>query len=133
MLKLFIDTNILIDYSKGFSDDLSALIRLKKNNKALLYINPIVIGEYWSDRKLQSSSVLKRKALNFINFFENINITREIGFLAGELIATKQVEFLGDAYIASTCLVNSLQLFTRNQKDFRKVKTLKLYSCTSFN
>ncbi|OGM27054.1 hypothetical protein A3D00_05230 [Candidatus Woesebacteria bacterium RIFCSPHIGHO2_02_FULL_38_9] len=124
MDKIFVDTNILIDFSKGKSDLLKLLFREQKSGGVALYINPVVIAEYFTDERLASKEELE-KAKNFINFFSLVYLSKKEGILTGELMRKKEVEFIGDALIASTCLINDFKLVTRNKKHFSKVPGLK--------
>lgn len=125
MKHIFIDTNILIDYSKGYIDNLKDLFQLQSQNKATLYINPLVIMEFTADQKL-SNKELENKAEKFLLFFNILPVTAKTGFIAGQLHRTSQVEFVGDALIAATCLEHNLELSTRNEKHFKNVVGLNL-------
>lgn len=126
MKKVFVDTNIIIDFSKGFDKGLKGLILLQKNNALQIFVNSIVIAEFFNDKNLKSKEDLDR-ADRLFQFFEVVELTRKSGLLAGELLRTDQVNFIADALIAATCLQHSLLLATNNKKDFRKVKRLQFY------
>ena len=49
MAKIFLDTNVLIDYSK---DRETVLDELLSEKKVELYINPVVVAEYLADKNL---------------------------------------------------------------------------------
>ncbi len=125
MKHIFIDTNILIDFSKGYADNLKDLFQLQSQNKATLYINPLVIMEFTADQKL-SNKELENKAEKFLLFFNILPISAKTGFIAGQLHRTRQVDFVGDALIAATCIEHNLKLTTRNEKHFKNVEGLKL-------
>ena len=120
--KLLVDTNVLIDYSKGHSQLLEKYLIIKEWQPA---VNPVIVAEYINDKWLISPE-RKRKAEAFIDLFTHVDLTKKIGFKTGELLRTGQAEYLGDALIAATCLTEKMVLLTRNQKHFRKVKGLKL-------
>lgn len=126
MKKVFIDTNILIDYSKKYTDILRGLLERKKNNKLKLIINPIVIVEYLNDFNLVNEEKLTL-AEKFLQMFDVFDINTEIAVITAELLRTKKVIYIGDAIIAATCIHHNLLLATNNKKDFRKVKELKFY------
>lgn len=124
---IFIDTNILIDYSHLKESTLSNTF--KKDETIDLFINSVVIAEFLNDRNLTDQKKLE-KAQDFISFFTVLEITGKIGFTAGELLREKKTNFLGDAFIAATCLIYELPLLTRNKKHFQKIPQLKLFDET---
>ena len=129
MKKVFVDTNILIDYSKGFDKTLEKLLLLQNENKLQIFINPVVVAEFFNDKNLNTPKKLE-KAQRFFSFFNIKEITKETGFIAGELLRTKQVDFFADALIASTCIENGFEFLTKNKKDFKKVNQLRFFTGT---
>lgn len=126
MTPIFVDTNILIDYSKGHSRFLETLFARQEAGDVELFINPIVISEFMADRTLHDEK--KRKlAQEFLLSFSLKDIVKSTGLMAGEFLCEGYVEFMGDAIIAATCIVHRLQLATRNTKHFKKVRSLQLY------
>jgi len=125
MKKIFVDTNILIDFSKGYKTILNTLFASSHQDQEL-YINPVVLAEYFSDKNFRSPKLLA-EGKEFIKFFENLDVTRDVGVLAGDFISKGYASFLGDALIAATCVLNNCLLCTRNRKDFSKIPQLQLY------
>lgn len=126
MRSVFIDTDVLIDYSKGRSRLLEKLLDLQNEGKAELLVNPVVVAEYFTDRALDD----KRKtelAEEFIGQFSVKEITKKMGLVAGELLRRKQALFLGDALVSASCLVDKLALVTRNRRHFAGVPGLEFY------
>lgn len=126
MIKIFVDTDILIDYSKGCGRLLEKLLREQKEGKIELCLNPVVIAEFFTDRNLKNKDKFAQ-ACDFFNFFSVIEVNKKIGLLAGELLRENKTSFLGDALIAATCLSANLKLATGNQKHFAKIKNLEFY------
>jgi predicted nucleic acid-binding protein len=126
MKKVFIDTDIIINYTKGFGDNLKGLFDLQVKKEIELYTNPIVIAEFFTDNALLIDKNL-RLALKLFESFRALDITKSIGLLGGELMRTKTVLFIADALIAATCLHYNLVLATNNKKDFLKIKELSFY------
>ena len=126
MQRVIIDTNILIDHSKGKSNKLKELFELKKLRKAELYLTPVVIAEFLADDKLISAKN-KQKAISFINLFDIVNITKKIGLKAGDLLRNGNVNHIADALIASSCIEGRLGLVTRNEKHFNRVKGISFF------
>lgn len=127
MDKILVDTDILIDYSKGYRGLLQKLFELQKKKKVELFINPVITAEYFTDQNLSIKSKFN-KAIKFLEFFRMVNINKEIGILAGRLSREKVVSYLGDSLIAATCLQGELKLATRNKKHFNNVKNLNFYN-----
>lgn len=127
MNKILVDTNILIDYSKGFGKDFESLIIQHKAGKVILHVNPVATAEFLANRNLRNNKEIK-DAQDFLGMFQFVSINNLTGQLAGELSREQNVISLADAFIAATCLQLGLQLYTNNKKDFKKVKKLKLFT-----
>lgn len=132
MHKIFVDTDIIIDYSHGKNKILKSLLETQQQGKIELFVNAIVITEFFTDRYLSNKSKLE-KAYELFNFFTVIDINAKTGFLAGELLREKKTDYLGDALIAATCVINSLLFATRNQKHFKRISNLKFYEMKPIN
>ncbi len=126
MNNIFIDTNVLIDYSKGFDKKLKPLLEKQKENLVHLYINIIIIIEYMNDYNLTNKEKVL-KAEKFLQNFTLIDVNKTVAYITANLLRTKQISYIGDALISATCLDNKLKLMTNNQKDFKKVKSLKFW------
>lgn len=126
MIKVLVDTDLLIDYSKGHSRFLEKLLQKQLKGELELYVNPIVVAEFFTDRGLKDKKKLV-KAHEFFHLFGVIDINKKIGLLAGEFLRENRTSFLGDALIAATCICEGLQLATGNKKHFTKVSRLEFY------
>ncbi len=124
MTGILVDTNILINYSKAREVLLQEY--LDNKNTIPLYINPIIVTEFTNDKNLLKNSSKKQQALKFLELFHHLDINKKIALKTGEIIRTGKVDYLADAFIAATCLVHGLKLFTHNQKHFKKISNLKL-------
>ena len=127
MVKIFFDTDILIDYTFGKSKLLYTLLNEQKKREVELFINPIVTAEFLNDRNLLDTFKLK-KAVKFLSLFQIIEIDVKLGIVAGQLLRENKIIFLSNALIAATCVNNTLLLATRNRKHFDKVPHLQFYS-----
>ena len=125
MENILVDTDILIDYTKGKSIFLKQLLEKQKSGKTRLYINPVVLSEFFTDKSL-NNKLNYRDALEFISNFSIINLNKKTGILSGEMQRNYSIIFIGDALIAASCIENNLVLATRNKKHFLKVKGLKM-------
>jgi predicted nucleic acid-binding protein len=123
MLYLLVDTNILIDYSNGYGDELKNLFELQKKGLAHLLVNPIVVMEYLIG--IYEKDI--ENALGFLSQFDSIPITIPMGILASKLVQKRIGSFWKDALIATCCIEEDLSLATKNVKHFNDIKGLKLY------
>ncbi len=126
MTPIFVDTDILIDYSKGHGRALESLLAKQEQGDVELYINPVVMAEFFTDRSLRDERI-KTKAQEFLQLFSLKEITKQIGLMAGDLLRDEKANHLGDAMIAATCIVYHLLLVTRNTKHFRNISSLQFY------
>lgn len=124
MTKVMVDTNILIDYTNGYQNDLSKLLAQADKGEIRLLINPVIVAEYLADKKLKIASA-KKIAAEFLNLFSCTTITKKIGELTGEIIRTCSDLAWRDAMIAACCLTENCLLATRNRKHFNKIRGLK--------
>jgi predicted nucleic acid-binding protein len=122
---VFIDTNIIIDYTKGHDQSLGHLLKLQQNQKLNLCINPVIIAEFFTDQNLNNPAKLKQ-AKEFFRFFQCLNIDSSIGQITAEILRNYQ-STLGDSLIAATCLAHHLPLVTQNIKHFQTIKGLSFY------
>jgi len=121
VIKVSIDTDVLIDYSKGKDTILDKLLSEKKTD---LYINPVVMAEFLADQNLVNKKKLD-ETLDFLSRFKMINIGKNIGIKTGEIMRKIPSLKWKDAMIAACCLVENCLLATRNRKYFNKIKGLK--------
>ena len=126
MNKILADTDILIDYSKGFKTDLGRILGAYEREEAEVYISSVNVVEFLNDKSLKDKDKYNQ-ALEFLRIFLTVDIGRQVGEVAGKLLREAQVDYLGDALIAACCLDQELQLMSRNKKHFAKVKGLIMY------
>ena len=118
------DTNILIDYFKGDGDTASQLERLGRQRIAISIITASELV-YGAINKRELQQLTRRLAAIKI-----LPINREVSFRHLELMKAYSLSHnltLPDALIAATALHHSMQLFTRNVKDFQYITDLHLY------
>jgi predicted nucleic acid-binding protein len=124
MLDVLVDTDVLIDYTKGFSDELSRLFEMQNHGRARLWVSPVILAEFTNDQKLANVEKMTQMR-DFLENFEAVKEDKDIGLRAGELMRSEQLDYLGDAMVAAVCLEKKKQLLTRNKKHFVKVKGLE--------
>ena len=116
---IFLDTCILIDYSKGN-------ITIKENDKKNYCFSSIVQLEF-------TTGALDKRELKKINKilseFKLIDTDQDILDLSVELVNKYTLSHnmtIYDAIIVATCLIYDLPLWTHNKKDFRYLTELRL-------
>jgi predicted nucleic acid-binding protein len=110
MVKVLIDTNILIDYLNQIK---SAKKELEKySNKAISVIT-------WMEVMVGASSEVEDLTKKFLNQFKLININQEISVRAVELRKKYRIK-LPDAIVWASAEIEGRILVTRNFKDFSK-------------
>jgi predicted nucleic acid-binding protein len=121
MDRFLVDTDVLIDISKGNADAADFLDNLAGD----LFISRVATMELiigaWNKKEQAAVE-------NFIARFEVHEITESIGQQAYGLVkqlAKSHGMTLADALIAATALEDNLILVSRNEKHFRAVKGLK--------
>ena len=117
-----IDSNVVIDYLGGHLPPTSMKLMNKiiDATPQLSIISKIEILSYNFPTK-QSLDITK----DFINSSLIYNLNDDIVEVTIDLRKNYRIK-LPDAIIAATALVNSFELITRNTKDFKKIKSLKI-------
>ena len=116
------DTNIIVDY---FREDLTIRKELDHISFDRLAISAVTEAELYQGMYKKETRATKE----LINKFSIIHIDKYISqrftqllfeYYGGRLL-------IGDAAIAATALDMDLQLYTRNTKDFKFIKGIRLY------
>ena len=81
----------------------------------------LIAGKYNDDDEKRD------KLLNFLHNWDKIDINNSIALLAGDIVR-KYNTSVPDALIAATCIINDSDLITKNIKDFKLIKELRVIS-----
>lgn len=114
MAKVLLDTDVLIDHLTSKDRALPSELTdaaYSSITRAELY------GAPEGDEEIVDRLLIQ---------FEEIEVDRIIAEEAGRIRRADKVK-LPDALIAATAIVSKRRLFTRNVRDFRKIKRLSLY------
>lgn len=125
MKSILVDTDILIDYSKGYDRFLGDFLSQQTKGIIELFICTVTIAEFMTNNSL-SDSVRREKAMAFLDLFTVKHIGKAIGYLAGTYLREQMTDYLGDALIAAVAVDGNMELATRNVRDFRKIPGLVL-------
>jgi predicted nucleic acid-binding protein len=123
MEKVVVDSNVLIRYLAKEKQAVEILETLIKKRVRIL-VPAIVIAEILSYSKLTETDRLIIKS--FILNFEIVPIDFGIAEIAGILRSKYQIK-LPDALISATAIYFDGALLTFNQRDFKKIRELKIF------
>lgn len=126
MKKILVDTDVLIDYSKGYDRLLGELFVKQQKGLVELYISPVNIAEYTTDKQLNDPK-RREQAAAFLDFFTIQEISRAVGFLAGSYLREGKTNYLGDALIAACAVEFDMTIVTRNKRHFRNIPGLSFF------
>ncbi len=128
MVKVIVDTSILIDHLKNRSTHFLTLIEKKLSGEIELFIPYIAIIELYAgeDAKQKKAREAITKTLEGTSF---IDLTLVSAQKAGELIRIyKQIPDPLDLIIAAIAIEQDAQVATHNRKHFEQIRGLKIYS-----
>jgi len=121
---ILIDTNIFIDYLRSHKPALEFFKSITKDKKVIFSAiteTELIAGKYNDDDEKRD------KLLNFLHNWDKIDINNSIALLAGDIVR-KYNTSVPDALIAATCIINDSDLITKNIKDFKLIKELRVIS-----
>lgn len=116
-----VDSNIVIGYLAEDSE-ISSFLNHCRETGMYLYISTVVASEVLA---FEMTDEERRIVKNFLKNFIIVPFTEELVDLVANLRMTSKIK-LPDAIIAATALHTATPLLTRNTKDFKKVKGLKI-------
>ncbi|KAF0246766.1 MAG: Nucleic acid-binding protein [bacterium] len=126
MQKVVLDTDIVIDFTRGASDLIDLLLNQVSEHKLKLFIPSSVVSELIAGQETKSVEELA-KLERLISRFEFVAADYRIAKMTGILLRDYKALKLADATIAATALSLNAKLATRNKKDFEGVKELKFF------
>ena len=126
---VILDTNIIIDHLRLTKAKESYLIKISRQiPKEKLAISMITVQELYEGQSTKKDKI-EQYMLAVISPLKILPYTYETAKLAGQIARDlKQSIELADAAIAATAILNSTSLFTLNQKHFKNIKELQLYT-----
>ncbi len=122
-MTFLIDTNILIDHLRGESRATKFLLDVE-TGRTKGCVSVLTEYELLSDPCLQPSE--KREIERLLNLMPRLAITSRVARLAAEFRSGYDTD-IADALNAATSKARNATLVTRNIKDFKRIKDLKLY------
>ena len=124
-MKYLIDTNIIIDYLRGYVPTVEVVDQLLTKPGGEVYLSAISNLELRLGKSIMEEAV-QEKINAFIARCYIIDITLDVAGMAGDLKREGKAD-IPDALIAGSCIINDLRLVTRNIKHFKDIPNLKIY------
>jgi len=121
-MRIVVDTNIIIDILRNVEASLALVKKLMEENE--LFISGITEAEIFSGKDSESENK-RQKILRVLSFFQKVNPNNEILQKAGEFRRKYNISLL-DCIIAATAHYINAVILTKNEKDFSKIKEVKL-------
>ena len=121
MKKVF-DTSILIDHLKGIKKA-CMLIKKVEDGEIEGIISVVSEAELLSAKRCENEEE-RKKIEELLGIFRKIEFTNEIAKLAASFKRRYGVSLL-DCIIAATAFKEGCEIFTKNLKDFKRIKGVK--------
>jgi len=124
MALTIIDSDILIEASRGKSEAIDCLVRLEKTSRLAISVVTqleLIIG--------CRDKIELRDLEKFLKRYEVLRITDQVSDKAIEIVKRYYLShglLIPDGLIAATALIYNEPLISRNRRDFRFVKDLNL-------
>jgi len=118
----FVDTNVFVDHLRGHPPAVAFFRGLRGADDVAfssLCEAELVAGRANDDPKVRS--VL----LRFLHQWTKVDVSSQISLRAGDIVRDHGLA-VPDAIIAATALRHKAELITRNAKDFRRIKGLRV-------
>ena len=116
-----VDTDILIDVSKGNQGAIEFLDGLSDSKISVISAMELIVG---ARNKKEVAAIDE-----FLSIYESVNVNEDISAKALELIKQHSLSnglSIPDAIIASTAVSKGLTLATKNTKHFKVIKGVKI-------
>ncbi len=120
---VIIDSSIFVDHFRNYAPSVE-FFRFLSSFKTRPLFSAITETELIAGNSCNDSNV-RTIILAMLNSFTKVEVDNQIALKAGDLSRIYNVD-LPDSIIAATAIVNKAELLTRNIKDFKKIKGLKV-------
>lgn len=124
-MKTFLDTSILVDYLRGFKPSKSIVDKVR-GGQIDAYISALTEAELLSGSECQTEDRL-REVLALVSQFKKLDVDNDICRTAGEFKRNYNLS-LADCIIAATASAQEAKLWTRDLKDFKRIKEIDVES-----
>ena len=121
-MSVLVDTSVFVDYLRGF-ERARGIIQKIKAGEVEYYVSALTEAELLSERSCEDKEI--REGVHaLIALCKKENIHNEIAQKAGELRRKYSVS-LGDCIIAATAYLLKCKVWTKNIKEFEKIREIK--------
>ncbi len=125
MIKILVDTDIIIDFLRTGQGIFPSLFDFQQKRTVELYISTITILELFSG----SSSKKDQDPSRLISTMKVVEFNTDVAKFAGELKRDNAIVIaFADLIIGSSALYINAKILTKNKKHFRLIPGLKFYS-----
>lgn len=122
-MRIVFDTTILVDVSRNYKPAVELIEKVAKK-EIEGFISGITEGEILSGKECKREDILK-KTLDTLYLFTKIEIDDKILQKAAEFRRNYDIALL-DTIIAATAFYQKCKLWTKNKKDFEKIKEIEI-------
>lgn len=126
MSNILLDTSVIVDFLRSKEKNKTLFYNLKKK-KHVFQISVITHTELYAGKSVWEKKGARAELDAIFKTLTIIPLTLPISINAGRLRAFNSLPTI-DAIIAATALEDNIPLSTLNVRDFRKVKSLKLFT-----
>ncbi len=123
MIKILLDTSIIIDFLRRKDKENTLLYSIVKRGYQP-FVSIITHTELYAGKSVWENKRAQEELEALFSGIQLMPLESEISQKAGELKVKYNMNLL-DAIIAATALVNKLEVFTLDTKDFEKIKEIK--------
>jgi len=121
-MSVLVDTSVFVDYLRGF-ERARGVIQKIKAGEVECYVSALTEAELLSGRSCEDKEI--REGVHaLIALCRKENVHNEIAQKAGELKRKYSVS-LADCIIAATAYLLTCKVWTKNIKEFEKIRELK--------
>lgn len=126
MKSIVIDTDILIDYAKGYASWIDEYL---EGSSSQLILPTIVIAEYFASKTMEKERETRIAEKTF-SLFGKQDLTQDIAKIIGKILRNNlapATASIPDIVIAATTLFLDAELATRNTRDFATIPDLRFF------
>lgn len=120
-MKVLLDTTVLVDHLRNFGPATTFLKETRTLSQ--MAVSVITVAEVLSGKDCADPSV-RSQVEGFIEALERIDVDMEVAAKAADF-RRRYGTPLADALIAATAQIEGMSLYTKNAKDFGKIREIK--------
>lgn len=125
MEEILIDTDVIIDYLRGYNLRIKSLFSNIEQRALKGYVSSVSIVELYAGK--MGNGKHEQTIFTLLSYLEILPLTASIGKLAGNMKREYQLS-LADSIIAASAIEKNIPLYSFNTKHFKSIDTLRLFS-----